>query len=72
MEVLFAAAFLWTAINVALTTYNWRMLNRLEQAQRIIEDMRQHDRAKRAGRLVEPTLWGYDSKGGFSYKERSK
>lgn len=72
MEVLFAAAVFWTVVNLALTFYNWRMLNRLEHAQRIIEAMRQHDLAKRAARLVEPTLWGYDSKGSFNYKERFK
>lgn len=72
MDMYLGAAILWTAINVALTTYNWRMLNRLERAQRIIEEMRQDDRAKRGARLVEPTLWGYDSKGSFNYKERGR
>jgi hypothetical protein len=72
MTVTVVFLWLWTIVNLWTTIQNWRMQNRLEHAQRIIEDMRQHDRAKRAARLVEPTLWGYDSKGSFNYKERGR
>jgi hypothetical protein len=72
MTVTVVILWLWTIVNLWTTIQNWRMQNRLEQTQRIIEEMRQHDRAKRAARLVEPTLWGYDSKGSFNYKERGR